>query len=286
MTIPKAVTQRIIDCAGGPIAKTNALGGGCIGDVRRIELADGRQWVAKLGPPQAGLAIEGFMLNYLAEKSSLPVPDVFLSDDDLLLMSYLPAGGPTCQETEIHAADLIAALHEVTDDVFGFKCDTVIGGLHQPNPPTASWPDFFRDARLIYMASQAYQVGRLPTPLRRRVDNLAARLDNWLDDSGTPTLLHGDLWSGNILTANARVSGFIDPAIHYGDPEIELAFTTLFHTFGSRFFDRYREHRDIAPDFFETRCNLYNLYPLLVHVRLFGGSYVCDVDRILTSFGC
>ena len=286
MIIPDDIEQRITDRAGASIARTAVLGGGCVGDVRHIELADGRQWVAKLGPTQAGLAIEGFMLNYLAEKSSLPVPDVFLSDDDLLVMAYLPAEGPMCQETEIHAADLVAALHEITNDTFGFKCDTVLGGLHQPNPPTASWLDFFRDARLIYMATQAHQVGRLSTPLRRRLDNLAARLDNWLDDSGTPALLHGDLWGGNILTANGRVNAFIDPAIHYGDPEIELAFTTLFQTFSSHFFDRYREHRDIAPGFFETRCDLYNLYPLLVHVRLFGGSYVGDVDRTLKKFGC
>ena len=262
------------------------LGGGCVGDVRRIELADGRQWVAKFDLTQAGLATEGFMLSYLAEKSSLPVPEVFLSDDDLLVMASLPAGGPMCQKTEIHAADLVAALHEITSDTFGFKRDTVIGGLHQPNPPTASWLDFFRDARLTYMAKQAHQVGRLPTSLRQRLDNLAARLDNWLDVSCPPALLHGDLWSGNVLTAHGRVNGFIDPAIYYGDPEIELAFTTLFQTFGSHFFDRYREHHDLAPDFFEPRRDLYNLYPLLVHVRLFGGSYVREVDRTLERFGC
>ena len=85
---------------------------------------------------------------------------------------------------------------------------------------------------------------------------------------------------------DASIQPFIDPAIHYGDPEIELAFTTLFHTFGSHFFDRYREHRDIAPGFFETRRDLYNLYPLLVHVRLFGRPYVRDVDRTLKRFGC
>ena len=150
------------------------LGGGCVGDVRRIEFADGRQWVAKLGPTQAGLAIEGFMLNYLAEKSSLPVPDVFLSDDDLLVMAYLPAEGPMCQETEIHAADLVAALHEITNDTFGFKCDTV---LDCTNPTRQRHPGSTSSRRsTCYMATQAHQVGRLSTPLRRRLDNLAARL--------------------------------------------------------------------------------------------------------------
>ena len=286
MTIPDAIAQRIINQAGAAIVKATVLGGGCVGDVRLIELADGRKWVAKLAPTRAGLTIEGFMLSYLTEKSSLPLPEVFICDDNLLVMACLPAGGPMCQKTETHAADLIATLHEITNDTFGFKRDTVIGGLHQPNPPTTSWLDFFREARLTYMATQAHRVGRLPTSLRRRLDNLAARLDKWIDNSSAPALLHGDLWGGNILTANGRVSGFIDPAIYYGDPEIELAFTTLFHTFSSYFFDRYREHRDLAPDFFEIRRDLYNLYPLLVHVRLFGGSYVRDVHWTLERLGC
>ncbi len=79
--------------------------------------------------------------------------------------------------------------------------------------------------------------------------------------------------------------GFVDPAIYYAHPEIELAFTTLFGTFERPFFDRYHELRPIAPGFFEERRDIYNLYPLLVHVRLFGGSYVSSVERTLRQFG-
>lgn len=89
-----------------------------------------------------------------------------------------------------------------------------------------------------------------------------------------------------MLAENGRITAFLDPAIYYAHPEIELAFTTLFGTFDHAFFSRYHEKRPIAPDFFEARRDIYNLYPLLVHVRLFGGSYVHSVTRILEQFGC
>ena len=101
-----------------------------------------------------------------------------------------------------------------------------------------------------------------------------------------PALIHGDMWGGNILCRDGRVAAFIDPAIYHAEPEIELAFATLFATFGTPFFERYRDIRPIAPGFFEERPALYNLYPLLVHVRLFGGHYVASVEATLSQLGC
>jgi len=119
-----------------------------------------------------------------------------------------------------------------------------------------------------------------------RLEKLAGRLGDWIDASAAPSLIHGDMWTGNVLCNHGRISGFVDPAIYYADAEIELAFSTMFGTFGDAFFGRYGEHRPLRPGFFEERVDLYNLYPLLVHVRLFGGSYVGSVDRTLARFGC
>jgi len=132
--------------------------------------------------------------------------------------------------------------------------------------------------------------GRLPGPLLKRVEKFAGELGKWLESSaaGSPrraALVHGDMWGGNVLCKDGRIAGFVDPAIYYADPEIELAFATLFSTFGKPFFDRYEEIRPLAPGFFEERRDIYNLYPLLVHVRLFGGSYVNSVDGVLQRFG-
>jgi fructosamine-3-kinase len=161
----------------------------------------------------------------------------------------------------------------------------LIGGLHQPNPWTDSWLDFFREQRLLYMGRQGVRHGRLPEPLWQRLERFCDHLEEWLDEPERPSLLHGDVWTGNVLAQGDRITGFIDPAVYYGHAEIELAFTTLFGTFGRPFFDRYRELRPLPDGFFRERRDIYNLYPLLVHVRLFGGSYVNSVERTLEKFG-
>ncbi len=262
------------------------MGGGCIGDVSRVTLEDGRTIVAKSGDKGSGLDLEGFMLSYLRDKGGLAVPDVLFASDGLLLMSLLETEGGITESVEIDAADKLAALHGVAAETFGFEKPTVIGGLHQPNPQTESWVEFFRDQRLLYMARQALDAGRMKSALMARLEKLAGKLGDWLTEPQSPSLIHGDMWTGNVLAHQGRIAGFVDPAIYYADAEIELAFSTMFGTFGDAFFGRYGELRPLRPGFFEERCDLYNLYPLLVHVRLFGGSYVGSVERTLGKFGC
>jgi len=267
--------------------RVSALSGGCVGDVFKIEMPDGSDLVAKLGDgDDSGLVLEGRMLEYLSAHANLPTPEVLHANNSLLLMRALENDGDLGAAAQGHAAQLIAALHDVTTQQgFGFDYATVIGALHQPNPWNPSWRDFFAEQRLVYMAMEAERSGRLPTALLGRVERFAQSIARWIDEPDQPSLIHGDLWGGNILSVRGRITGFIDPAIYYGDPEIELAFSTLFNTFGDAFFGPYHERRPIKAGFFEERRDIYNLYPLLVHVRLFGGSYVASVDRTLSRFG-
>jgi fructosamine-3-kinase len=135
------------------------------------------------------------------------------------------------------------------------------------------------------MGRQALEAGRLPAALFGRLERFAGHLERWLAEPERPSLIHGDAWTGNILAARGQITAFLDPAIYFADAEIELAFTMLFGTFGNRFFERYQEFRSIRPGFMEERKKIYNLYPLLVHVRLFGGSYVHSVSQSLVEFG-
>jgi fructosamine-3-kinase len=144
--------------------------------------------------------------------------------------------------------------------------------------------EFFRDQRLCYMARAARDAGRLPEALFGRIVDLSEKIDGLIEEPEAPSLIHGDIWSGNVLTKDNRVSGFLDPAVYYANPEIELAFITLFGTFGDTFFSHYEELRGIREGFFEVRRDIYNLYPLLVHVRLFGGGYVGAVESTLGRF--
>lgn len=266
--------------------RLSPLSGGCVGEVYRCDLPSGRAVVAKVGGPASGLLLEGYMLKTLAERAHLPVPDVLHASDALLVMTMLPNGGGLGASVQTDAADIVADLHgHTTHQGFGFECDTVIGGLHQPNPWTPRWVDFFRDQRLMHMGREALKSGRLPSSLMSRIETFCGQLPRWIEEPAQPSLIHGDMWSGNVLSHKGRISGFIDPAIYYADAEIELAFTTLFATFGDAFFSRYTDLRPIRPGFFEERRDIYNLYPLLVHVRLFGGSYVGSVERTLNRFG-
>ena len=238
------------------------------------------------GSEGPSLEIEAYMLSELARLSDLPVPHVHLAAADLLVMDYIDNdGGPISASVERHAAELLVALHATPRPSFGYARDTLIGPLSQPNPKAARWVPFFRDARLLYMADQAYAEGRLPRGLFARLQRLAERLDAYLTEPAHPSLLHGDLWTGNLLVKGGRVAGLVDPAISFGHPEIELAFTTMFGTFGRAFFEAYEAAAPLEPGFHEERRDLYNLYPTLVHVRLFGASYLAGIDRVLARFG-
>lgn len=276
-----AAAGRIERLTGRTVTGMRALAGGSVAQVMLVALADGGRVVAKIGP---GLEPEGWMLRYLASHSQLPVPHVVHGDDDLLLLEYVESHGALNAASQAHAAELLAKLHAISWHSFGLERDTVIGGLPQPNRPTTRWLEFFRDQRLLAMADQAGRAGRLPAVTRARIDDLAARLGRWIEEPAHPALLHGDAWTGNVLVRGDRVAAFVDPAIYYGHPEIELAFGTMFGTFDENFFRRYEEISPIAPGFREARRDLYLLYPLLVHVTLFGGSYLAGVEATLDRF--
>ena len=284
------INAELTKLLGAEVDDLQPLSGGCVGEVYRAGLSDGRTVVLKSAQPGTheaqGLDIEGKMLVYLNQHSDLPVPEVLARADGESVMQCLDSGGGLGAQVQKDAAQHVAKLHNITTDQgFGFDFDTVIGGLHQPNPWTVTWIDFFRDQRLMFLGHDAERSGRMPTALLNRLDRFCSQLDRWIHEPDRPSLIHGDMWSGNVLSAKGRITGFIDPAIYFGHAEIELAFSTMFSTFGQPFFAQYQQHRPIQPGFFEDRLDIYNLSPLLVHVRLFGGSYVSSVERTLKKFG-
>jgi fructosamine-3-kinase len=282
----KIVAEGVEAHLGERMLSVRPLGGGCIGEVYRAEVEGGTPLVAKVDRKgESHLEREAYMLGYLREKSDLPVPEVYHGSEKLLLMQYIEGSSRFTEGAERHAAELLAGLHGITADSYGHERDTLIGALDQPNPPTKSWTEFFRDHRLLYIALVAHEAGRLPAEERLRVERLSEKLDELIEDPNPPALIHGDVWSANVLAKGDRITAFLDPAIYYADPEIELAFISLFDSFGRPFLDRYQEIRPIREGFVEVRRDLYNLYPLLVHTYYFGGGYLRSVRNSLDRLG-
>lgn len=282
-----ALESRIEQALGATPRRIGPLSGGCIGEVYAVDLDAGERVVVKHdASSEAKLDLEGYMLRFLADHSELPVPAVLFAEPDLLIMDFIEGDSRFSAKAEEHAAELLAALHDRRADHYGLDRATLIGGLHQPNPRTPSWIDFFREHRIMHMARKAHEENQIDAATLSRIDTFCTKLDDLLIKPPHPSLLHGDVWTTNVLAQGGRITAFIDPAVYYGDPEIELAFTTLFGTFGDAFFKRYHELHPIPGGFFDTRRDIYNCYPLLVHVRLFGSSYVSGINRVLTHHGC
>ncbi|ELY95322.1 Fructosamine/Ketosamine-3-kinase [Natrialba chahannaoensis JCM 10990] len=280
-------TDQIIDAVAHALAvrptAVTELQGGQIGSVYRVDCADGSCLVAKTG--DSSLSTEAFMLRTLARESELPVPDVRYADDDLLVLEYVPGSTDHDSAVARDAAAHLAALHDTSADAFGLERETLTGPVRQPNPWTDSWITFYRDHRLEYVASLALQGGTLPAALADRLDAVADDLESLLVEPDAPALIHGDVWTTNVLSRDGDVVAFLDPATYYAHPEIELAYVDWTETFGDAFFDRYRDYRAIESGFFDRRRYVYRLYPLLVHTHLFGERYVGQLEATLAQLG-
>ena len=286
---PIEILARLTSIPGMQPQAIQPLTGGMIAAVYKVTLQDGGAVVVKAGVEGSRLDLEGDMLRHLTSVSELPLPPLLYSAPDLLILGFVAGNSQLDDSAQEHAAELLAALHGITWTHYGHAQDTLIGPLHQPNPPTTSWIDFFREQRLLYFAQVALEADSISASLYGRLESLAGKLERWLIEPAQPALIHGDVWATNLLARNGRITAFLDPAIYYAHEEIELAYTTLFgsrgRTFGDCFYRRYQELRPIAAGFFEQRRHLYNLYPLLVHARIFGGHYAAEVGRTLQQFG-
>ena len=174
----------------------------------------------------------------------------------------------------------LGALHRAEPPGFGLPYRNLIARLWQDNRPCATWPDFYWARRLEPMLRRAEEAGLADAALRRDFERLAARLPERCGPAEPPARLHGDLWSGNLLVDEAGAPVLVDPAVYGGHREIDLAMMRLFGGFGPRVFEAYAEAWPLAPGW-EDRIPLYQLYPLLVHVSLFGGSYLGSVRQAL-----
>lgn len=281
---PEKLTNFITEQGWGEITSAQALGGGCINDARVLTTASGPRLFLKQNRaiPTDMFACEADGLRELGSVHSAPrVPQVFLEDANFLLLEYLTPEPRHPRSWEIFGAEL-ATLHLHTAPRFGFHTDNYIGSTPQPNPWVEDGQAFFAEQRLLFQARLARKNRLLDTDGVRQVERLCQRLPD-LVPAQPASLLHGDLWSGNIHTGPGGMACLIDPAAYYGWAEADLAMANLFGSLPAEFYTAYESVRPLAPGY-RVRFDLYNLYHLLNHLNLFGYGYLAQVQAILRRY--
>jgi fructosamine-3-kinase len=256
------LTRQIAELTGKTVQDLTPLHGGDLSKVSCATLADGQQVVIKQG---AMVTVEAGMLTALAPYA----PKVLHSESDLLLMQYLPEG-PTHWR---HLGHILRQVHDRPAPRPGWPHDYAFGAVPIANTPLPQWPDFWSERRLRPF------IPYVPSQVATRLSLLCQRLPECIPD--TPArLLHGDLWSGKLLFSGGQ-AWLIDPACFYGDPEVDLAMLHLFDTPPAAFWQGYGPTRDG----YAQRQPVYQLWPALVHLRLFGAGYLGLCNDLLTRAG-
>jgi fructosamine-3-kinase len=256
----------------GPVRSLRPIGGGDINDAYLVETASERLFVkTRPDAPPGMYACEAEGLAWLAEAKALPCPRVIAVDQRMLVLEYVEPG-PQRRDFDERLGRGLAQLHLAGAPWFGFPRDNFISNLPQCNTPSASFAEFYLRQRLLPLA---------PDSLRARLERLPLAA---LIPEEKPARLHGDLWSGNVHATADGAPMLIDPAVYGGAREIDLAMLQLFGSPSPAFFAAYDEVYPRLPGH-EERVALFQLYPLLVHVRLFGGSYLGSLQRALARYG-
>ena len=305
ITLPpnyNSLAQALVDLFGTSVAitQTDRVSGCDINKSYALTLNNGKRIFMKANAKQnaAFFTAEAAGLTAIAKTKAIGTPEILCTGTDdgeevgysFLLLKYIESGKRRPDYWEELGHNL-AAMHNAdtttffdnksTRNNFGFFQDNFVGARPQINTPRNSWVSFFRDNRLApqFKAADSYFTSRD----REANTKLLDHLEDFLIEPENPSLVHGDLWNGNVMCGPDGKAMLIDPACYIGHAEVDLAMTELFGGFSPSFYQAYREVRPLQPDY-ENRRDLYNLYQLLNHLNLFGPSYLGPVQSIVAEY--
>lgn len=268
---------------GARVVDARALHGGDINRAWRVVLDDGREVFvkenARAAPTMFAREAEG--LHWLREPGVLRVPEVLAVGERFLALELIEPGTGGREHAEQLGRGL-AALHQAGAASFGWPRDNFIGSLPQENGREDDWARFYVRRRLEPQLRLAVDHGRASEAMRRGFAELFAQMGDLVGPAEPPSRLHGDLWGGNQYADEEGAPVLIDPAVYGGHREMDLAMMKLFGGFSTAVFAAYREAWPLGLGA-EARVPLYQLYPLMVHVNLFGGGYGASVERALNG---
>jgi fructosamine-3-kinase len=282
--VQESLTQRL---GLGASLHVTPLAGGDVNRAALVETGTERivvKWNANAPPGVFEAEADG--LRRLQDAGQIRVPTVLAFDDDVdppwLALEYIPTTPPADPRRFAQCfGRALADLHRenpAPDGCFGLDVDNYLGAQPQYNSPGKSWPDFYCDQRLRPQVKRAQGLGLLSPERKRLIERVMDTIDTLMDGfASQPVLIHGDLWSGNFLSAGDEPV-LIDPAVYYAEREVEMAYTELFGGFPPGFHTAYNGAFPLD-DGYKRRRPLHQLYPLLIHLNHFGETYGPAVER-------
>jgi protein-ribulosamine 3-kinase len=283
MHFPTLDAALITLCGTSQLAGSQQQGGGCIAEASCLTLVDGTRVFCKRGAWPALFQVEADGLQALAE-AGLRVPRVLaVGDEEAFLLLEDCSGGQRGSAFWQDAGESLAALHRQVQAEPGWRIDNFIGATPQPNASRRSWPAFFAEQRLAFQIRLLRDRGLAEPALIKGVEALISKIDELLPTDEPTSLVHGDLWNGNLLCGQQGEAVFIDPAVYIGHREVDIAMTELFGGFAAAFYDAYRATWPLQPGY-PRRRDIYNLYHVLNHANLFGGGYSSQALSMVRRF--
>lgn len=287
MLLPQSIKKRLIKEYQMSITSESTVSGGSINRSFRIGTNNGDLFLKyNASAPKDFFEKEAEGLKLLKSASTnIRIPDVVAygspSGDSpgFLVIEFIDSGS-SGNAAEFGAS--MAELHQTHSEQFGLSEDNYIGSLPQSNQNHSDWSAFFSEERIKPQLKMAVDSGKMPTKVNEQWERISGKLGRLLPDT-EPSLVHGDLWGGNYLYDGEGRAVLIDPAVYYGHPEMDLAFSKMFGGFSGKFYSGYESVYSLEVNF-EERVPIYNLYPLLVHVNLFGGHYISQAKNVLNRF--